>query len=91
MLRNVSHEFRTPLNCIISMLQLVGSEVSQEIIDKYINPAIFSSEQLMSLLNDILDKAQVKKEKKIINNLYLTEKEKKTNLIFVIIKCDFPK
>ena len=27
MLNQVTHEFRTPLNCIISMLELIGNKV----------------------------------------------------------------
>lgn len=59
MLRDVSHEFRTPLNCIISMLELMQHSLSPQLRTDYLIPALYSGKQLMCLLNDILDLAQV--------------------------------
>ena len=58
-LRDASHEFRTPLNCIISMLQLIQQDVDHFMNEIYVEPAMYSAEQLMSLVSDILDQAQV--------------------------------
>ncbi len=59
MLRDISHEFRTPLNCILSMLELIQQNVSPQLKQDYVIPALYSGKQLMCLLNDILDLAQV--------------------------------
>ncbi len=58
MLRNVSHEFRNPINCILSMLELVQKKISdQTVVQDYIQPALQSSKQLLCLVNDLLDHA----------------------------------
>ena len=56
----VAHEFRTPLNCIVNMLQLLENLVDDEInVKNYIYPAIASSLFLLNLVNDLLDIAQI--------------------------------
>ncbi|KAL4446567.1 hypothetical protein ABPG74_005505 [Tetrahymena malaccensis] len=60
MLRNVSHELRQPLNCIISMMQLTRDIYQDEtLIQEYINPTLYSSQILLNLLNDFLDFSQI--------------------------------
>lgn len=55
----VAHEFRTPLNCIISMLQNLDQSVDNILTNTYIIPAISSSKFLLNLVNDLLDNAQI--------------------------------
>lgn len=57
---SVSHELRTPLNCIIAMQDMLRQNVSEELANKYLNPAINSSKLLLSLVNDILDFGQIR-------------------------------
>lgn len=54
----VSHEFRTPLNCIINMLEHISIETGLH-LKEYIQPAIISSKFLLNLVNDLLDTAQI--------------------------------
>ncbi|CAD8151087.1 unnamed protein product [Paramecium pentaurelia] len=59
MLNYVSHEFRTPLNCIINVLQSVLDKV-QVNQDQLLHIALESSQHLLNLANDLLDLAQIK-------------------------------
>ena len=54
----VSHEFRTPLNCVINMLEHISADNSPH-LQEYIQPAIISSKFLLNLVNDLLDTAQI--------------------------------
>ena len=55
LLASISHEFRTPLNGIMSMIDAVNSLVPQDLSKQYLLPAYNSSKLLLSLVNDILD------------------------------------
>lgn len=55
----VSHEFRTPLNCIINMLQAIQHSLENELISNFIIPSLISSKFLLNLVNDLLDIAQL--------------------------------
>lgn len=55
----VAHEFRTPLNCIVSMLQNLDQSIDNNTVNSYIVPAISSSKFLLNLVNDLLDIAQI--------------------------------
>jgi len=58
-LENMSHEFRTPLNGVIGMTQLLSlTGLSQEQKD-YIEMVKYSSEILFNLINDILDYSMI--------------------------------
>ena len=65
----VSHEFRTPLNCITGMLQCLEDNVPQAVYEQFIQPALSSSKYLMNMLQDILDMTQIKAGKFRLNNL----------------------
>ena len=57
---SVSHELKTPLNCILAMQEMLRPYISEELAVQYLNPAINSSKLLMSLVNDILDFGQIR-------------------------------
>ena len=63
----VSHEMRTPLNCIVSMLQILKPLISDELIESYVVPAIVSCNFLLYLVQDLLDMAQLESDKFTIN------------------------
>lgn len=63
----VSHEFRTPLNCIITMLEyclddLQGKDtlMKQDTNLEYLRIALQNCKYLLNLSNDLLDLAQIK-------------------------------
>ena len=65
----VSHEFRTPLNCINGMLQCLEEQVPLSAYETYIQPALSSGKYLMNMLQDILDMTQIKAGKFKLNYL----------------------
>lgn len=58
----VAHEFRTPLNCITSMLQSLDQQVDPHLSKTLISPANISSKFLLNMSNDLLDIAQIEAE-----------------------------
>ena len=63
----VSHEMRTPLNCIVSMLQMIQPFLSDDLNEEYITPSIISCNFLLYLVQDLLDMAQMESDKFTIN------------------------
>ena len=51
----ISHEFRTPLNGIMGMIDLLKTEDTSKTVRKYMGIAQSCSEIMLSLVNDILD------------------------------------
>lgn len=65
-LANMSHELRTPLNHIIGFTELVVDKTFgdlNETQDEYLNDVLYSSNHLLSLINDILDLSKVEARK----------------------------
>ena len=54
-LSNVSHELRTPLYGVIGMADIIESEYVELKKNKYFNALKFSSNYLLSLINDVLN------------------------------------
>lgn len=54
-LSNVSHELRTPLYGVIGMAEIIESEYEELKKNKYFNALKFSSNYLLSLINDVLN------------------------------------
>lgn len=63
LLKFVSHEFRTPLNCLVISLNTLKPLVSRELYSDYLAPALNSTLMLLSLVNDILDYSQMQARK----------------------------
>ncbi len=54
--------YRTPLNCSISMLEILKSELlltDSVLTKRYIDPALQSNKILHFLVNDLLDYSQI--------------------------------
>lgn len=56
---NVSHEIRTPLNGILGMVELMGQTALSQKQQYFLQTIEVSSEQLLTLVNDILDFAAI--------------------------------
>ena len=63
LLKFVSHEFRTPLNCSISLLEIVKDLVDKELRTSFVEPSLSSSKLLMTIVNDLLDYSQIQAKK----------------------------
>ncbi|GEM_PF-1356214 len=59
-LANMSHEIRTPMNGIIGFCDLLQREnLKKEQIDTYVGIIVRSSNQLLSIINDIIDISKI--------------------------------
>ncbi len=59
-LANMSHDIRTPMNAIVGITQLMAHEENDpEKMDMYIHKVQYSSQHLLSLINDILDMSKI--------------------------------
>jgi signal transduction histidine kinase/ActR/RegA family two-component response regulator len=74
-LANVSHEIRTPLNGIFGFTELLSSTELNSIQKEYINNIIFSTETLLTLINDLLDLSKIESDKIQLNleNINISE------------------
>lgn len=59
----VSHEYRSPLNGIVSALELLSEKIDPFYEQKFVKPALLSAKRLLSLVNDILDFHQLENQK----------------------------
>lgn len=66
-LANVSHEIRTPLNSIIGFTYLLLPLTKGKQEKNFINSILISSNNLLTLINDILDLSKIQAEKLELN------------------------
>ena len=59
-LNYVEHEFRTPLNCIINILQILEDYIEPEMAATIITPALISSKLLLNSLSNFIDFGKIK-------------------------------
>jgi PAS domain-containing protein len=63
LMASVSHELRTPLNGILGMLEALKTQISDELAEAFLSPAVSNGKILLNLINDILDYSQIKEGK----------------------------
>lgn len=68
LLATVSHDLRTPLNCLMGMLELIYERIIEKKTRKYIKMASRSAHLLLFMINDILDYSQIKNNKFSLNS-----------------------
>lgn len=75
-LANMSHEIRTPLNGIIGFTELLKNTDLDEEKQEYVDTIEQSSENLLSIINNILDVSKIESDKVELENiLFLPLKE----------------
>ena len=90
-LANMSHEIRTPINTIMGMDEMILRETSEKVVEEYALDIKTASQNLLSLINDILDITKIESGKMgivkgeyafmslmhdVLNNVMLRAKEK---------------
>ena len=90
-LANMSHEIRTPINTIMGMDEMILRETSEKVVEEYALDIKTASQNLLSLINDILDITKIESGKMgivkgeyafmslmhdVLNNITLRAKEK---------------
>ncbi|MEG1810417.1 MAG: ATP-binding protein [Clostridia bacterium] len=68
-LSRISHEIRTPMNAIIGMAQIASQNLDNKaLVIECIEKSQYSSQYLLSLLNDILDMSKIESGKVTLQN-----------------------
>ncbi len=67
-LSNMSHEIRTPMNAIIGFAQLASASQDIDKISTYMDSIRTSSNQLLSIINDVLDISKIESGKLELNH-----------------------
>ena len=75
-LANMSHEIRTPLNGIVGFTQLLKSTEVDAEQEEFITVIESSSENLLTIVNDILDLSKIKADKIELENISFNAVEK---------------
>ena len=75
-LANMSHEIRTPLNGIVGFTQLLKSTDVDAEQEEFITVIENSSENLLTIVNDILDLSKIKADKIELENISFNAVEK---------------
>ncbi len=73
-LSTVSHEFRTPMNAIIGIANLLQRTPLTPQQEQYIDVLKFSSENLLNLINDILDFSKIESGKIVLEEKHFNIK-----------------
>ena len=62
-LANMSHEIRTPINTIMGMDEMILRETTEKVVEEYALDIKTASQNLLSLINDILDITKIESGK----------------------------
>ena len=59
----ISHNFRTPLNCSINLLNFAERFVNFDLRTKFIKPALSSNYLLLNMINNMIDYVAMESDK----------------------------
>ncbi len=71
-LANMSHEIRTPMNGIIGLLHLLSRTELQNAQEEYVNKCLYSANNLLRIINDILDVSKIEAGKMELEHIPFT-------------------
>ena len=68
-LSTMSHEMRTPLNCVIGLSHLLLEDEPTKEQEENIRTMLFASGNLLNLINDLLDYTKIEEGKLVLENI----------------------
>lgn len=77
----ISHELRTPLNGIFGMLELLSQTYLTPEQAEYIKTIRFSSSNLLSIINDLIDYSQINQGQFALNTITFRLKDKLAEIV----------
>ena len=80
-LANMSHELRTPLNGIVGFTKILKSTALDNEQDDFVNVIRKSSEDLLTIINDILDISKIENGGVVLEEVYFNPMEEFENVI----------
>ncbi len=84
-LSNMSHDIRTPMNAIIGMTAIAGSNVdNREKVMECLRKISLSSKHLLGLINDVLDMSKIESGKLTFNVDLLSLREMMESIVGII-------
>lgn len=72
---NMSHDIRTPMNAIISFVELAMKSDDQVVVKQYLEKVESASEHLLSIINDVLEMSRIESGKMELINVETDLKE----------------
>jgi len=84
-LANMSHEIRTPLNGIVGFTQILKDTELNEDQNEFISIIQTSSDNLLSIVNDILDISKINAKKMDIENISFNLSDKMESVVELLI------
>lgn len=84
-LSNMSHDIRTPMNAIIGMVAIAGSNVdNQDKVLECLRKINLSSKHLLGLINDVLDMSKIESGKLTLNIDLVSLREMMESIVSII-------
>lgn len=84
-LSNMSHDIRTPMNAIIGMTAIAGSNIdNRDKVMECLRKITLSSKHLLGLINDVLDMSKIESGKLTLNVDLLSLREMMESIVSII-------
>lgn len=84
-LSNMSHDIRTPMNAIIGMTAIAGSNIdNRDKVSECLRKITLSSKHLLGLINDVLDMSKIESGKLTLNIALLSLREMMESIVSII-------
>ncbi len=84
-LSNMSHDIRTPMNAIVGMTAIAGTNIDdKQQVQNCLNKIALSSKHLLGLINDILDMSKIESGKMTLNMEQISLREVIDSIVSIV-------